>query len=172
MLPFSTKISPKKATFAEINLNIFAMIVDSLSNAKKYFLFNPRFEKAFNFLASTDLSKLEEKKYEVDGADVYAMYMVRQGLAPEAAKHEAHDKYIDIQVCVSGKEGFGWSARQDCKNVKEAYNAEKDIVFYADKPDTFVEIKPGQFAIFFPEDVHMPLVGSGEIKKVVVKVKA
>ena len=147
------------------------MIIDSLANAKKYFSLNPRFEKAFNFLVGNDLSKLEEKKYEVDGAEVYAMYMVRQGLAPEAAKHEAHDKYIDIQVCVSGKECFGWSPRAACKSVKEPYNPEKDIVFYADKPDTFVEIKPGQLAIFFPEDVHMPLVGSGEIKKVVVKVR-
>ena len=153
------------------NLNIFTMIIDNLSNAKRYFSLNPRFEKAFNFLKTTDLRKLEEKKYEVDGADVYATCMVRQGLAPEAAKHEAHDKYVDIQVCVSGREGFGWSFRPDCTSVKEPYNPEKDIVFYADKPDTFVEIKPGQFAIFFPEDVHMPLVGSGEIKKVVVKVR-
>ncbi len=147
------------------------MIIDSLSNAKKYFALNPRFEKAFNFLMSNDLTKLEEKKYEIDGKEVFATYMVRQGLAPEAAKHEAHDNYIDIQVCVSGKESFGWSNRADCKNEKDAYNPEKDIIFYADKPDTFVEIKPGQFAIFFPEDVHMPLVGNGEIKKVVAKVK-
>jgi YhcH/YjgK/YiaL family protein len=147
------------------------MIVDSLSNAKKYFSLNPRFEKAFEFLINNDLSKLEEKKYEIEGKELYASYMVRQGLAPEVAKHEAHDSYIDIQVCVSGKESFGWSYRPDCKNVKEAYNPEKDIIFYADKPDTFVEIKPGQLVIFFPEDVHMPLVGNGEIKKVVVKVK-
>ena len=146
------------------------MIIDSLSNAKKYFSLNPRFEKAFNFLVSNDLSKLEEKKYEIDGAKVYATCMVRQGLTPETAKHEAHDKYIDIQVCISGKESFGWSYRPDCKSVKDAYNAEKDIIFYADKPNTYVEIKPSQMAIFFPEDVHMPLVGSGEIKKVVVKV--
>jgi YhcH/YjgK/YiaL family protein len=147
------------------------MIVDSLSNAKRYFSLNPRFEKAFNFLTSQDLTKLEEKKYEIDGAEVYATCMVRQGLAPEAAKHEAHDNYIDIQVCISGKEGFGWSYRPDCKTVKTEYNPEKDILFYADKPDTFVEIKPEQMVILFPEDVHMPLVGSGEIKKVVVKVR-
>ena len=148
------------------------MIIDNLSNAKLYFSLNPRFEKAFNFLTDNDLSKLEEKKYEVDGEDVYAMYMVRQGLSPAEANHEAHNKYIDIQVCVSGKEGFGWNFRGDCATVKKAYDAEKDVIFYSDRPDTFVEIKPGQFAIFFPEDVHMPLVGSGEIKKVVVKVKA
>ncbi|MDR3366505.1 MAG: YhcH/YjgK/YiaL family protein [Prevotellaceae bacterium] len=148
------------------------MIIDHLTNAKKYFSLNPRFEKAFEFLINNDLSKLEERKYEIDGAEVYATFMVRQGLAPEAARHEAHDRYIDIQVCVGGREAFGWSHRPDCKNVKEAYNPEKDIIFYADKPDTCVEIKPGQFAVFFPEDAHAPLIGNGEIKKVVVKVLA
>jgi YhcH/YjgK/YiaL family protein len=146
------------------------MVIDQLSSAKKYFSLHPHFEKAFDFLVSNDLSKLEERKYEIDGANVYATFMVRQGLAPEAAKHEAHNRYIDIQACVSGRETFGWSHRSGCKNIKEAYNPEKDIVFYADKPDTYAGIKPGQFAIFFPEDVHAPLIGSGEIKKVVVKV--
>jgi YhcH/YjgK/YiaL family protein len=148
------------------------MIVEHLSNAKKYFSLNPRFEKAFGFLFNNDLNTLDERKYEIDGAEVYATFMVRQGLAPEAAKHEAHDRYIDIQVCVSGKETFGWSHRTDCKNIKGEYNPEKDVIFYADKPDTYVAIKPGQFAVFFPEDVHAPLIGNGEIKKVVVKVIA
>ncbi|MDR1343259.1 MAG: YhcH/YjgK/YiaL family protein [Prevotellaceae bacterium] len=147
------------------------MIIDQLSSAKKYFSLNRHFEKAFDFLINNDLSKLEEGKYELDGANVYATLMVRQGIAPEAAKHEAHDCYIDIQLCVSGKETFGWSHRSDCESIKEAYNPEKDIVFYANKPDTYIGIKPGQFAIFFPEDVHAPLIGNGEIKKIVVKVK-
>jgi YhcH/YjgK/YiaL family protein len=147
------------------------MIIDHLSNAKKYFSLHPHFEKAFGFLTGNDLSRLEERKYEVDGSDVYATFMVRQGLAPEAAKHEAHDRYIDIQVCVDGKETFGWSHRADCENVKEEYNPQKDVIFYADNPSTYVGIKSGQFAIFFPEDVHAPLIGNGEIRKVVVKVK-
>jgi YhcH/YjgK/YiaL family protein len=148
------------------------MIIDSLRNAQKYFSLNPHFEKAFGFLRGNDLNALAEQKYEVAGAEVYATVMVRQGLAPEAAKHEAHNRYIDIQLCVAGKEGFGWSYRPDCKSVKEPYNEQKDIIFYADKPDTYVEVKAGQFAIFFPEDVHAPLIGSGEIRKVVVKVKS
>lgn len=146
------------------------MIIDSLSNAKKYFSLNPRFEKAFKFLADTDLNNLAEGKHDIDGSEIYANAMVREGLAPENAKFEAHDKYIDIQVCISGNESFGWSNRADCKNIKDAYNAEKDVIFYGDKPDTYVGIKPGQFAIFFPHDVHAPLVGKGEIKKVVLKV--
>ncbi|MDR0567285.1 MAG: YhcH/YjgK/YiaL family protein [Prevotellaceae bacterium] len=148
------------------------MIIDNIANAKKYFSLNPRFEKAFGFLTDNDLSTLEERTYEIDGAEVYATFMVRQGIAPEEARHEAHDRYIDVQLCLSGGETFGWSFRPDCKNVAAEYNPQKDVIFYADKPDTYVAIKPGQFAVFFPEDAHAPLVGCGEIRKVVVKVLA
>ncbi|MGZ8545586.1 MAG: YhcH/YjgK/YiaL family protein, partial [Flavisolibacter sp.] len=43
--------------------------------------------------------------------------------------------------------------------------------FYSDAPDMFFQLKPGQFAIFFPDDVHAPMIGDAEIKKLVIKVK-
>jgi YhcH/YjgK/YiaL family protein len=66
---------------------------------------------------------------------------------------------------------MGWKPRQDCKSEREPYNAEKDVLFYTDKPDMFFQLTDGQFAIFFPEDVHAPMIGEGEIKKLVIKVK-
>ncbi len=60
------------------------------------------------------------------------------------------------------------------KNVKYQmvdYHAEKDVQFYHDTPDTFFQLRDGQFAIFFPEDVHAPMIGEGTIKKLVIKVK-
>jgi YhcH/YjgK/YiaL family protein len=35
----------------------------------------------------------------------------------------------------------------------------------------FFQLKDGQFAIFFPEDVHAPMIAEGEVKKMVIKVK-
>ena len=37
-------------------------------------------------------------------------------------------------------------------------------------PDMFFQLTNGQFAIFFPEDVHAPMIGEGNIKKMVIKV--
>jgi len=54
---------------------------------------------------------------------------------------------------------------------KGEYNAEKDVVFYNDAPDMYFQLTNNQFAIFFPEDVHAPMIGEGEIKKLVIKVK-
>ena len=87
------------------------------------------------------------------------------------AKFECHDKHIDIQLCVKGKEKFGWKPRSDCKAQKGEYHPEKDVVFYNDAPDMYFDMTDNQFAIFFPEDVHAPMIGEGEIKKLVMKVK-
>ena len=87
------------------------------------------------------------------------------------AKFECHNQNIDIQLCISGKEQMGWKSRQSCSSAKGEYNAEKDVLFYNDAPDMFFELTDNQFAIFFPEDVHAPMIGDEVIKKLIVKVK-
>jgi biofilm protein TabA len=147
------------------------MILDTLSNADKYKHLHPRFAKAFDYINSLNLEQLEVGKYEIDGKDLHASVSLKDGYKPEDAKFEAHNNYIDIQVCPSGAETLGWKPRTACTDIKTEYSDEKDVIFYNDKPDTYFQFKAGQFAIFYPEDVHAPMIGEGPIKKLVVKVK-
>lgn len=149
------------------------MIIDSVQNASKYFSVHPLFEQAFDYIKKTDLASIEDGKYEIEGDKVRGIVSNKKGVTAEAsvAKFECHDKHIDIQLCISGNEQIGWKPRQKCTSPKGDYNPEKDVQFYDDKPDTFFGLTDGQFAIFFPEDVHAPMIGDGEIKKLVVKVK-
>lgn len=147
------------------------MIIDTLDNAHRYHSLHPRFAKAFEFIRSRDLASLEVGKSEIDGKDLHASVSSKQGYSRAEAKFEAHNNYIDIQVCPAGSEEMGWKPRSRCVEEKDPYNAEKDVVFYKDKPDTYFTLQQGQFAIFFPEDVHAPMIGEGEIKKLVIKVK-
>ena len=66
---------------------------------------------------------------------------------------------------------MGWKPRGTCLAEKGSYNPDKDVLFYNDAPDMFFGLTDGQFVIFFPEDVHAPMIGEEEIKKLVVKVK-
>ena len=66
---------------------------------------------------------------------------------------------------------MGWKPRETCRTEKGPYNEEKDVMFYTDAPDMFFELRGGQFTIFFPNDVHAPMIGDNEIKKMVIKVK-
>ena len=148
------------------------MVIDSLKNAGQYTGLHPLFAKAFEFLANNDLHALEAGKHPIDGDKMWANIMVAPLKDLETAKMEVHDKYIDIQVVISPKETYGWIARADCKSPQGEMNTEKDVLFFDDKATTFVTLYPNEFAIFFPEDGHQPMIGEGEIRKCIIKVKA
>ena len=150
------------------------MIIDSLANASKYSNIHPLFAKAFEYIKATDLVNIEIGKYDI-AEGLKAIFSDKKGMtATESiAKFECHDKNIDIQLCISGKETIGWKPRQSCTVPKGEYNAEKDVSFYDDTPDMYFQLTNGQFAIFFPEDVHAPMIAVDDdaIRKLVIKVK-
>jgi biofilm protein TabA len=148
------------------------MILDTISNIDKYACLHPRFAKAFEFVKGLALESLEAgQKFEIDGKDIHASVTAKDGLEAGDAKFEAHDNHFDIQICPSANETIGWSPRDVVKEIKTPYNSEKDVTFFADKPHTYFQLKASEFAIFFPEDVHAPMIGDGVIKKLVVKIR-
>lgn len=148
------------------------MIIDTIQNASKYFSVHPLFERAFEFINQTDLLNAADGKSDISEG-LKAIFSNAQGKTKEAslAKFECHDINIDIQLCINGLETFYWKPREKCVNPNGEYNSEKDVRFYSDDPDMFFQLTNGQFAIFFPEDVHAPMIGNGPIKKLVIKVK-
>lgn len=150
------------------------MIIDSLANASKYSSLHPLFAQAFAYITSTDLENIEIGKYDItDGLKAIFSNKAGMSAAESIAKFECHDKNIDIQLCIKGKETIGWKPRQHCTAPKSEYNPEKDVRFYNDVPDMYFQLTDGQFAIFFPEDVHAPMIAADEhtIRKLVIKVK-
>ncbi len=148
------------------------MIIDTIQNASKYFSLHPSFAKAFEFINATDLANAADGKSDIaDG--LKAIFSNAPGKTAEAslAKFECHDKNIDIQVCISGTETIYWKPREKCVTANGEYNPEKDVCFFSDVPDTSFQLTDGQFAIFYPEDVHAPMIGEGTIKKLVIKVR-
>lgn len=149
------------------------MIIDTIQNTSRYLGTHPLFAKAFEYIHQTDLKKTEPGRYEIAGEDLKAIFSSKKGMRAEEsiAKFECHNKHIDIQVCIGGTEQFGWKPREKCLVPNGGYNEEKDVQFYSDAPDMYFQLTDGQFVIFFPEDVHAPMIGDGEIRKLVIKVK-
>ncbi len=149
------------------------MIIDTTGNAPKYFSVHPLFAKAFDWINTGDLAAIEPGKYEIDGDNLKAIVSSKDGMTAEAsvAKFECHNQFIDIQLCINGVERLGWKPREKCGVENGPYNAEKDVQLYNEQPDMYFQLTNGQFAIFFPGDVHAPMIGEGPIKKLVIKVK-
>ena len=149
------------------------MIIDTIQNASKYYSLHPSFAKAFEYISKTDLDRIEMGRYEIDGDNLKAIFSNKKGMTAgeSIAKFECHNKHIDIQLCIDGVEQIGWKPREKCKSENGGYNPEKDVQLYNEQPDMFFTLTNGQFAILFPEDVHAPMIGDNEIKKLVIKVK-
>jgi YhcH/YjgK/YiaL family protein len=146
------------------------MILDKLENAALYSSISKNLKAGFDFLINTDLIKLEPGKYEIDGKDVFALVSEYESKEHADCRLEAHCKYADIQLIVSGRELIGF-AQLNNQTVTSEYNPDKDIVFFSGETTQLI-LETGSFAIFFPQDVHRPcmqLDGPEKVKKVVVK---
>ena len=142
--------------------------------AVSYFRNKERWDKAFNFLKSNDLSGLELKRYDIDGNNLYAPVSEYLTKNEEDARYEAHQKYIDIQYVVSGKELIGVAPMSQKKDVLEPYDGTKDIEFLTVTGGENRPAMPDRFFIFFPEDAHRPGlkdIENSPVRKIVVKVK-
>lgn len=150
------------------------MVFDSLENLSGYAALHPLFAKAFEYIQQTNIAEVEVGKYDI-AEGLKAIYSDKPGISAEEsnAKFECHDKHIDIQICIKGNERIGWRSRNRCTKPKGEYNVEKDVNFYADEPTTYFELTDKQFVIFYPNDVHSPMikVNDDSIKKLVIKVK-
>lgn len=148
------------------------MIIDKIENSSKYKPVHKRLSAAFKYLKHTDLKKLDVGTHKIEGDDVFAIVTIYDSKIVEEPMLEAHQKYIDIQVVESGYELVGFEMLKE-QEILKAYDDEKDIVFYEGEPSYF-KLEPGMFAVFFPEDLHMPGICAEKpvrVKKIVVKVK-
>lgn len=147
------------------------MIIDTLENLSEYIVLNPLFADVVEFLKTHDLQTLEAGKYMIKDKDLFMNLQVAGQRTKETAVLETHVQMIDIQIPLTCAETFGYTPL--CNLPEFEYNAEKDITKYGDtKPQTYITVLPGQFAIFFPQDGHAPcIIDEPEVKKAIFKVK-
>jgi YhcH/YjgK/YiaL family protein len=145
------------------------LILARLEQADRYLALHPDFSAAMAFLRGQPLNRLPQGRIEIAGA-MYAMLSRSPARHRSDARLEAHRKYTDIQYLIAGIEEMGWRSRSRCQQPQGQYDGEKDIEFFSDTPDSYLTVRPGEFAIFFPDDAHAPLIGTGGVAKVVIKV--
>lgn len=148
------------------------MILDTLEHAHRYYGLGPKFVRAFEYLKATDFSKVAKGKYELDGEDVFAIVNEYDTIDTVGEQMESHKKYIDVQYVASGIERIGHDLMGH-KTPSQAYDEVTDFMLFAEEPAFFTILDQGQFAVFFPTDLHMPNLrvdAAVPVKKVVVKI--
>jgi YhcH/YjgK/YiaL family protein len=147
------------------------MITDHLANAHRYTAIGPRFARAFEFLQHTDLGALDDGRYELEGGDLYALVQRYTSKRPAEGRWEAHRRFADLQLVVDGQERMGYGPID--RFSPGEYEEAKDVEFLAGDGD-FVLLRPAEFVVLWPGEVHMPGMAVGEpaaVKKIVVKIR-
>ena len=146
------------------------MILDSFAQRDRYLHLHPAFARAFDFLANRDLATLEPGRHVIDGDALYVSVDQKEGRGHHGARLESHRRYIDIQLTIHGDEEIGWRPLATCLAPTAPFDESRDIRFYDDPPASWLAVPRGLFAIFFPDDAHAPLGGTGLLKKAIVKI--
>lgn len=147
------------------------MITDTISNATRYAALHPDFAEAFHLLQTLDFAKLPDGQVPCENPNIRIFIGSEPMRTQREAQPEAHLKHIDIQTPIDGSETYGWIDRGRLKNGL-GYDEKRDIEFFDCEPETWFTLEPGEFALFFPNDAHAPLVGDrANIRKVVFKIR-
>lgn len=150
------------------------MILDSLQHADPYRRLGDRFAAAFDFLRAADPAHLPLGRQAIDGDNLYATVMEGDLKPADQGAWEAHRQYIDIQYLISGAERMG-VAEIGQLTASHPYDASADVQWFIGSGQRIL-VPAGFFAVFFPQDVHMPGLRktdtiAGRSRKIVVKLR-
>lgn len=150
----------------------YKMVYDNLSNIELYKGLSPDIYEGLKFLKDSDAS-IANGVYQINPR-VKAIVSEYETKVENEYGYEAHKKFIDIQCTLKGQERVACLPIERLKEEKP-YCEEKDAAFYsAYVSPQEMTIGDGYFAVFFPQDGHMPQLCIEEprmVKKVVVKVQ-
>ena len=146
------------------------MIIDSLENLS---LYNSIPKNVIDFIKGLSPEK-EVGCYKIDDR-AYANIETYETKSIKDCKFEAHKKYVDIQMLLSGVEELDYISIKEL-TISDEYNESKDIMFFENpmKPVDRVILESGKFALIYPHEAHRPQIAlydkSINVKKVVVKI--
>ena len=149
------------------------MILDTLQASAPYRELGPRIARGLDWLKHFSPDS-PDGRVDIDGDDVFALVQSYDSVPPAEKQYESHRTYADIQYVASGDEVIYYAPTTSLHAVT-VHDPKKDFTLYADPiVSTPLQLGPGNFAIFLPQDGHKPGCISGaacRIKKVVIKAR-
>lgn len=143
------------------------MIIDKIENMKNY----PFLKDVVEVLNEKGFD-VEKGKYPINEDLVLNVYEY-ESKEDKSGAFEAHNKWIDLQMLVKGSEYIRY-AKRNAGKMKAEYNPDKDVLFMEVVNYDNLCMYAGNFAVFFPEDLHQPNLAidkSAFVKKYVFKIR-
>lgn len=147
------------------------MITDKIENIDLYSEI-PDYAKDFIKKLSSDFEVGRYQLANDDYVNINSYFTIKQS----DAKYEKHNKYIDIQLLIKGKEKIYYKDSKSMLNISIPYDGEKDFALYSDNVEgEYIELDGSNFVVLYPHEAHAPQVCAGvtneQVLKAVVKIK-
>lgn len=135
-------------------------------------LTSPLWQQAFTWIQE-HAATAPHGEHEIIGRDLYANVMRIPAVSEQEGVFEVHAQYIDIHYCIEGAELIGFAPLATLTE-KTSFDTEKDYQLFVPSEEYSVYLmQKGDFAIFFPQEPHMPKIRTGSynnLNKVVIKI--
>lgn len=130
--------------------------------------------RALASLGGRELAALAPGRYPLDEDGMFLLIQELVTRPIAESRPEAHREHADIQLVLSGTERYGVAPPDATLAPVDDLLATRDIAFYpSPRHEWFIDLVAGQFAIFYPGDLHRPCVAVGDpapVRKAVVKI--
>ena len=151
------------------------MIIGKLKDLYRYKGITKNIDTAIDYVLNNDILALPKGKTIIDGDNVYLNRDTYIAKDLDSCFFENHEKYMDLQIVLKGKELFGYThITNDTLKVMTDYNPEKDVRKFENNPEgaIFFELEEG-FALVYTEDVHLAKCKANNelVEKAVIKIK-
>ncbi|CAM4414880.1 YhcH/YjgK/YiaL family protein [Vibrio agarivorans] len=115
----------------------------------------------------------QDGKYDLSQPGAFVVLATAETELTSARKAEFHKDYIDVQIVTHGTEKLGYSYELP-DELLALEQLENDVAFMDEvAKEQFVCLNSGDFAVFYPNQVHRPLCAveqPAEVSKAIVKI--
>ncbi|NLC32986.1 MAG: DUF386 domain-containing protein [Clostridiales bacterium] len=151
------------------------MIIGHLDHLDIYRGLNSHMSKAIDYIKTQHWRTLPEGRHELGAESFYVSVGRYQTRTADPLSYEVHQRYLDIQIVLSGEEGMAYVEHDKLINLIP-YDPARDISIWSSPKGTpmIVPLFEGRIAVLFPQDAHAPGLTLGSepswMHKVVIKV--
>ena len=148
------------------------MIYAKNKDALSYRGIPPNLDLALEHITEKYLDSVGYDRVELKGSDVYATRFTYETVPEEESFFEAHQKYLDIHIMLSGSERVEIAPPEKLTEFDRV--EANDFYAYRGEGDYRLVLSPGDFLVVFPNDAHrikMRVNGPETVTKAVFKVR-
>ncbi|MFT3850953.1 MAG: YhcH/YjgK/YiaL family protein [Propionivibrio sp.] len=125
-------------------------------------------------LLKMDAATIAAGRYEVEGEQLFVLIQDVDSRTFEESRPEAHRRFADVQIPLNTAERYGFSFMQPGLACTEDRLEANDVAFY-ERParELFMDIDPGTYVVFLPNELHRPCLAIGgktKFRKAVIKI--